>query len=180
MKYTLDLISSHSWYFMELSPSTVALTFSLWPLNIYQLLNWLCTIIPSSISQIHHVDHSSQFQVRGAVPIDAVIFTRKRNKIMLLAPQWALQLKALVLRTYLWRRGVGYQSLVMLTSVTSRSRAVGLPATLLALVNPGPLWACFRTNFISQSWKVYFGKCFHSFVYMKSTFLRCDLASVFF
>lgn len=63
VKYTLYLISSHSWYFMELSPSAVALTFNPWPSNIYQLLKWLCTIIPSSISQIHHSDHSGQLQV---------------------------------------------------------------------------------------------------------------------
>lgn len=62
---------------MEPSPSSVALTFNLWPLNIYQLLNWLCTIIPSSISQIHHFDLSSQFQVTCTIPTDAVIPSQK-------------------------------------------------------------------------------------------------------
>lgn len=71
VKYTLYLISSHSWYFIELSPSAVALTFNLWPLNIYQLLKWLCTIIPSSISQIHHSDHFGQFQVKCTVLTNA-------------------------------------------------------------------------------------------------------------
>lgn len=60
---------------MELIPSTVPLMFNPWPLNIYQLLNSLCTIIPSSISQIYHFDHSSQFQVKCTIGTDVLVFT---------------------------------------------------------------------------------------------------------
>lgn len=103
VKYTLYLISSHSWYFMELSPSAVALTFNPWPLNIYQLLKWLCTIIPSSVSQIHHSDHSGQLQVTCTVLTNA----GTGHGILLFHKQLhETKLKALVSTDHSWKKGL--------------------------------------------------------------------------
>lgn len=97
---------------MELSPSSVALTFNLWPLNIYQLLNWLCTIIPSSISQIHHFDLSSQFQVTCTIPTDAVILSQKLELKPCCSTMSSVRKsqKHLSLEATCGRRGVGCQS----------------------------------------------------------------------
>lgn len=181
MRYTLDLISSHSWYFMELSPSTVALTFNPWPSNIYPLLNWLCTIIPSSVSQIHHFDHSSQFQVRYTIPSDVIIFTLKLEIKPCCSPMSCQEkLEALVTRSYLWEEEDGLLARVTRVRAASRRQAKRLQAALQAR-SPGRLVGRFRTNFIlSSQWKEYFGTCFHLFVCLKSTLLRYDLGSIFF
>lgn len=163
MKYTLDLISSHSWYFMELSPSTVALTFNPWPSNIYQLLNWLCTIIPSSISQIHHFNHSSQFQVRYTIPADVVPFSLRLEikpccfTMSSVRKSWK-QLSLEAMEGTGW--ATSHESQWRVWQVGSRLSGCGLPLGG-ALVSSEPLRGCFGTNLIfSSQWKGYFGNCF--------------------
>lgn len=156
---------------MELSPSSVALTFNLWPLNIYQLLNWLCTIIPSSISQIHHFDLSSQFQVTCTIPTDAVILSQKLELKPCCSTMSSVRKsqKHLSLEATCGRRGVGCQS----SWQCDEAGAEWPWAHVLALVNPEPLWGCFGISclFNSQSWEEYFGNHFRSFACLKSTLL---------